>query len=121
MTEQDLAKINQDHKYLHNFFFLSLPGLLWTFERLLIQGDLNRLSQIVQDKSVDQNFIPLAIAFATWLIPFEMSERKMFTMKQQIRRYCINTGNQPPVEYTIVDEMVNGAMKLLFDKSPLPR
>lgn len=121
MTEQDLAKINQDHQYLHVFFFLSLPGLLWTLERLLIQGDLGRLVQIAQGETVERNFIPLAVAFATWLVPFEMSEAKMATMKQSIRRYCTNTGDKPPFEYTSVDLIVNAAMKLLFDKSPLPR
>jgi len=121
MIEQDLAKINQSHKDLHVFFFLSLPGLLWTLERLLVQGDLDRLFQIAQGETVERNFIPLAVAFATWLVPFEMSETRMVSMKQQIRRYCTNTGDKPPFEYTAVDLMVNAAMKLLFDKSPLPR
>jgi hypothetical protein len=116
-----LARINQNHQYLHVFFFLSLPGLLWTSERLLIQGDLGRLFQIAKGETVEQNFIPLAIAFATWLVPFEMSETNMATMKQRIRTYCINTGNKPPVKYTPVDLIVNATMKLLFDKSPLPR
>ena len=121
MTEQDFAKINQDHKLLHLFFFLSLPGLLWTSERLLIEGDLVRIFQITQGETVERNFIPLAVAFATWFVPFEMSEARMVSMKQQIRRYCTNTGDKPPFEYTAVDLMVNATMKLLFDKSPLPR
>ena len=53
MTEQDLARINQNHQYLHVFFFLSLPGLLWTSERLLIQGDLGRLFQIAKGETVE--------------------------------------------------------------------
>lgn len=121
MTEQDLTKINLDHHYVHVFFFLSLPGLLWTLERFLIQGDLARLLQIAKGETVEQNFIPLAIAFVTWLVPFELSETNMATMKQRIRTYCTNTGNKPPVRYTPVDLIVNATMKLLFDKSPLPR
>lgn len=119
--EQDIKEILSTRKEILKFFLLSIPGALWLTEKLVVEGYAEKIYQIARGNALDTNLIPLVLPFASWLIPFELAEKNMSDLKQHIRDYMTRSGEATsPIQYSLIERIVNFAMIPLFDKSPLP-
>lgn len=90
-------------------------------------GNLARIFEAFnQTTSMPPDLAPVCFGFgviaAACLVPLETAELHMYEMKQALRGLLINFPGAPlPVEYTTSELILNGIMKPLYDRSPLPQ
>lgn len=119
--EEYLENIERLHRKVKTFATLAAPGLIWLIGSVIANDTVGQISRAV-DFNEPARLSYLVLPIVAFVVPLEMSEAAMYGMKRFIKSFLIqNPEDDVPIEYGVIDLVINGIMRLAFDRMPLPR